>query len=148
MGKLKDIFSSGAEKLVGTIGDAIDKNVTNEEEKLSLKERISELVISAVLSMYQTRANIVIKEMDGNWLQRSWRPIIMLTCGAILVCMSFGWGTSSMSENLKIEVLGLLKMGIGGFIAGRSLEKITDKVTRNMDVSMLRKKERADKFEL
>ena len=40
----------------------------------------------------------------------------------------------------------LLKIGLGGYVIGRSAEKISDNVTKNADLSMLRKKDRKNNF--
>jgi len=47
MGKgiLKSIFSAGASKLVSSIGDAIDKNITSKEERLQLRKEIEGQVL-------------------------------------------------------------------------------------------------------
>jgi hypothetical protein len=80
--------------------------------------------------------------MKGNWLQKSWRPLTMLTMVIILVCKWFGLTNSEIPLELEVELMGLLKIGIGGYIAGRSLEKVAGKVTENIDMPFLKKKNR------
>lgn len=41
---LKTIFTSGASKLVESVGTAIDKNVTSKEERLKLKNDFTEII--------------------------------------------------------------------------------------------------------
>ncbi len=48
---LGKIFSMGAEKLVGAIGDAFDKNFTNKEERLKAEAEIQKLVTQHVQEM-------------------------------------------------------------------------------------------------
>jgi len=48
---LGKIFSIGAEKLVGAIGDAFDKNFTNKEERLKAEAEIQKLVTQHVQEM-------------------------------------------------------------------------------------------------
>ena len=63
----------------------------------------------------------------------------MLAFGTIVIIACF--------YNVKLNEVpdqfwGLLKIGIGGYIGGRSLEKITSKVTENVDLTFLKKKDR------
>ena len=72
----------------------------------------------------------IIAEAKGNWLQRSWRPILMLSFGFIVIYNKFaaplfGWPIPI----LEGEFWTLLQIGIGGYVVGRSAEKIADKIT-------------------
>ena len=76
------------------------------------------------------QTDIIIAEAKGNWLQRSWRPILMLSFGFIVIYNKFaaplfGW-TIPVLEG---EFWTLLQIGIGGYVVGRSAEKIADKIT-------------------
>jgi len=44
----------------------------------------------------------------------------MLTFLALVVCDSFGWLAFRLSE----EAWALLKIGLGGYVVGRSVEKV------------------------
>lgn len=48
---LGKIFSVGAEKLVGAIGDAFDKNFTNKEEKAKIELEVQKIVTAHVQEM-------------------------------------------------------------------------------------------------
>ncbi len=48
---LGKIFSMGAEKLVGAIGDAFDKNFTNKEEKAKAEAEIQKIITAHVQEM-------------------------------------------------------------------------------------------------
>ena len=56
-------------------------------------------------------------------MQRNWRPITMLTFLALVVCDSFGW----LANPLASEAWTLLQIGLGGYVAGRSVEKVMNK---------------------
>lgn len=51
-----------------------------------------------------------------------------------------------MAEQLKPEFWELLKLGLGGYVIGRSAEKIANSVTKNVDLPFLRKKDRKDVY--
>ena len=76
------------------------------------------------------QTEIIVAEAKGNWLQRSWRPILMLSFGFIIIYTKF---ISQLSAHLITPVLepefwSLLEIGIGGYVIGRSGEKIVDKL--------------------
>jgi len=56
----------------------------------------------------------------GSWLQRSWRPITMLTFLVLVVTDALGL----LPFRLAGEAWTLLQLGLGGYVVGRSGEKI------------------------
>ena len=76
------------------------------------------------------QTDIILAEAKGNWLQRSWRPILMLSFGFIIIYTKFISQLSShlVTPELEPEFWNLLDIGIGGYVIGRSAEKIADKV--------------------
>jgi len=71
-----------------------------------------------------------------SWLQKSWRPIVMLSFTFIVVYAFFiqpAFLPKSMDvrSTLPTQFWGLLELGIGGYVIGRSVEKVADKVTKN-----------------
>ena len=125
MSILNKIFSSAASGLVNSVGGVLDNLITSKEEKLKAKEAITKLIQDGMLSLYKLQVDVVKTEMTGNWLQRSWRPIIMLSFGWIIIYYYFiapVFGTPSIA--MPDNFWGLLKIGLGGYVVGRSAEKI------------------------
>ena len=138
---LNKILNSGAEKIIGTIGDAFDKNTTNNEERLAQKNELIDKVVSILQSVHTEQSNVLQTEMKGNWLQKSWRPVMMLSFGVILICKWFGL-TAAIEHELEMELMTIIKLGLSGYIGGRSLEKISENITKNSNISLLKKKDR------
>lgn len=130
------ILGRGAKETIDAIGNTIDK-IDKSDEKMSLQLRYKELIMEmegAYLS-YETRlldsqTKIVESETKGeSWLQRNWRPSLMVMCMFIifnnyLLVPYFGLPTATLDDHIWI----LIEMGVTGYVAGRSLEKITDKL--------------------
>ncbi len=127
---------------VDAVGKIVDNVFTNDEEKSEAKKQISELVLKSLNQVADAQAEVIKTEMKGNFLQKSWRPITMLTMVVILVCKWFAFTDSSIPLELEVELMSLLKIGIGGYIGGRSIEKVADKITKNIDMPFLKKKDR------
>jgi len=133
-------------KLFASVGDAIDRNVTSDEERLQQKSALAAqqaVILDAIFGMqekYLAAQQTVLKaELEhGNWLAKSWRPMTMLSFMGFVVW--FGIGTAFEipvpSESFINSMMGLIKLGMGGYIIGRSGEKIAVNV-----VGALKKKE-------
>lgn len=134
---IKDLFKSNLDKVIDSTGNAIDKLSTTKEEKLSFKNNLSQILADYSAYTYNTTLTALHNETKGNWLQRSWRPILMLAFGAIIITSCF---TPLQLNYVPEEFWNLLKIGIGGYVGGRTLEKVTDSISKNMDFSIYRKK--------
>ena len=109
--------------------DLIDNVHTSTEEKLSMQnalEKIRNEMTSKVLDLdaqlLASKTAIITAEANGQGiLQRNWRPVTMLTFLFLVVCDSFG----VLAFRLADEAWTLLQLGLGGYVIGRSAEKIT-----------------------
>jgi len=129
MGWLQKIFGGGESAggvLVGAGGFLKDARsaITGEADP----ERKAELLgkaLDVALSIMQTQSNVIVAEAQGkSWLQRNWRPITMITFLVLVVLNAF----ALLKNELAPEMWGLLKIGLGGYVIGRSAEKIVDKL--------------------
>lgn len=144
MGFLAGIFGKGAKELTESVGGIIDNLSTSDREKLKAKAQLTEIVFSALNNLQNAQRDIILAEAKGNWLQRSWRPLVMLTFTLMIVVGGFTT-IPYLADTSPFWVL--LKIGLGGYVIGRSAEKIADNVTRNTDLTFLKKKDRKDRYE-
>ncbi len=138
-GFLGSLFKGGAKDILEGTNNILDKVVTNDTERSNAKEELSEVVLNALNRMQEAQKEVLLAEMKGNWLQRSWRPMVMLTFTAMIVAGAF---TEIPYLADSSPFWSLLKIGLGGYVIGRSVEKVTKNVTANIDLPFLRKKER------
>jgi len=116
--------------------DLIDNLHTSEEERLEIKQKMFELQVNAFnkaeeyeQELLKAKASIIMAEAQGqSWIQRNWRPITMLSFLVLVICDSFGL----LAFRLADEAWTLLQIGLGGYVVGRSAEKIVPKVTDMM----------------
>ena len=107
------------------VRDLLDDLITNDEERLDAKRKIFETLKQRELELQRMQADVIIAEAQGNWLQRSWRPILMLAFGFIVVyCKFIGPLFDLRIPVLENEFWNLLQIGIGGYVIGRTGEKI------------------------
>ncbi|BDD08544.1 hypothetical protein FUAX_09760 [Fulvitalea axinellae] len=140
MSVFKKLFTEQGPKLVKTLTGFIDNINTTDEEKGKLKRQISEAVMNFFLNVLALQVQVITAEMNGNFLQRSWRPVTMLVFVAIIAYGHF------VDIEISPQLFPLVKIGLGGYVVGRSAEKIAKTVTQNMDLTFLRKKDRKDAY--
>ena len=132
-------------KLIGDIfkpaAELIDELHTSDEEKLQAKEKlmiIQSMAASKAMDyeskVLDSQAKIVLAEAKGqSWLQRNWRPILMMTVivilanNYILVPYLAMWTTKITVLTLPPKLYTLMEIGVGGYVVGRSAEKIVPK---------------------
>ena len=126
MGFLSKIFKPGGDTIKGTLEGAgslakdIRTAITGEippDKQAELEAKL----LSLESEIMKAQANVIMSEANGqSWLQRSWRPITMLTFLILVVLDSFGL----LPFRLASEAWGLLKIGLGGYVIGRSAERV------------------------
>jgi hypothetical protein len=119
--------------IVGLVGKAIDKAVPDAGQATELKAAIAAHIHQLAEIELKGAVDIILAEARGeSWLQRNWRPLLMMTCIAIIannyvlypyLKAIFGWG---VALELPESLWELLKIGVGGYVVGRSLEKGLD----------------------
>ena len=106
-------------------GKLIDRLWPNPEQKAQAQLALLELAQKGELAEFTGRAEIVKTEAASeNWLASSWRPILMLTFGALIVARWFGWAAPNLSEAEYLKLWSIVELGLGGYVIGRSAEKI------------------------
>ncbi len=74
----------------------------------------------------EVRGQVVQAEATGeSWLQRNWRPLTMVWFSALIGGYWFGYTPDNLSDEAVLSLFGLIKLGLGGYVIGRSAEKIT-----------------------
>ncbi|WIX34135.1 3TM-type holin [Salinicola sp. JS01] len=116
--------------VVSPILGIVDKAVTDKDEAARLKADITKLLITERSSTLDARMQVLLSEANGeSWLQRNWRPILMLVIVAIVannylvapyLGAMFGVG---LTLPLPQSLWDLMTLGVGGYIAGQTAER-------------------------
>ena len=118
-------------KVLETSLGIVDQLVPDKDLAAKIKAGIAQSVEDNAAKLDLAGASIVKAEAAGeSWLQRNWRPILMLTIVSIIfnnyVLAPY---LSLFTDKVAIIDLpgglwALLNVGVGGYVAGRSGEKI------------------------
>lgn len=137
MGILNSLFGGGLSTIIKPVGDIIDELHTSEDEKLAAKAKLLQIQADFTEKVMDYEAKLAIEqgetiraEANGSKLQRNWRPLMMLMFGYIVahnyivVPIAQMFGAHAPVLDLPPDLWSLLKIGIGGYVVGRSAEKI------------------------
>jgi len=80
--------------------------------------------VHTFLAVFVAQADIVKTEAaSAHWLAANWRPLLMLVFGGLIVARWFGWAAPNLSEAEYLKLWGIVELGLGGYVIGRSFEK-------------------------
>jgi hypothetical protein len=103
----------------------IERIWPNPEEANKAKLRLFELQQAGELQEMTGRLAVIQAEASSsNWLAASWRPITMLTFVTLIVARWFGWAAPELNEAEYLKLWSIVELGLGGYVIGRSVEKI------------------------
>ena len=117
---VKEIFSPAAK--------LIDDIHTSDEEKMQLKNELAKIENATTLKVIEYESQLLKAQTDiiaaeansASWIARNWRPMTMLTFLVLVVGDSLGL----LATPLAPEAWTMLQLGLGGYVVGRSGEKI------------------------
>ena len=111
--------------LLSGLLSVVDKAVEDKDQAGQIKARLNELALNGALQELEAAAKIIVAEAQGeSWLQRNWRPLLMVMFGVIiannyLVVPLF----NTPAAIIPPDMWDLLKLGVGGYVVGRTVEK-------------------------
>ena len=106
--------------------DIVDDVVKDKDAANNLKFQIQKQLIETKSTELEARAKIVLAEAQGSWLQRNWRPLLMLTLAGLVVAHWFGFTAPDISESVQNSLRNIVMIGVGGYVMGRSAQKVAD----------------------
>ena len=75
--------------LVSEISSVVDTLAVSSKEKKQIEADLVAAIARQEEALSQSQSSIIQAEAQGNWLQRSWRPIIMLVFATIVLIGTF-----------------------------------------------------------
>lgn len=121
-------------KVLDSVIGLVDKAVEDKDEAKRIKADLSKVFDNSDLSKFseqiQAQAKIITAEAKSeSWIARNWRPIIMLLFGVIIAnnYILYPWFSELFELDVMMpvppEMWALLKLGLGGYVVGRTVEK-------------------------
>ena len=119
------------EAITGEIGKTVRHIVKDPNQAALLEKEITKTVLANEGTFIESASKIIEAEAKSHWYASSWRPTLMYLLMAEIVWLTVGvpvLGLNDLTLAALAAVPGefwtLLMIGLGGYIAGRSGEKI------------------------
>lgn len=114
------VFKPAAE-LIDDLHTSDDERNKHKERLLNVQAAAMQRVFDYETKLLESKSKVVHAEASSkHWLTANWRPVTMLTFLGLVVGDSLGFLPNDLNE----EAWTLLKIGLGGYVIGRSGEKI------------------------
>ena len=137
-----DVLSGGVDKIVDSVGAAIDRNVTTDHERLKIQNELTQLKLNAQANAAKLEAELETKmeeSVTARWqadmssdepVAKRVRPYSLIYLLVVVSLLSFtdgNLGTFAVKEVYIDLFQALLLLVFGAYFGGRSLEKIMRK---------------------
>jgi len=115
--------------ILGQIGATVAASLFPDPQQAADRAKTEQSFAVALLqqsqAIEQAAAGIVKAEASsGNWLTSAWRPITMLTFVSLIVARWMGYSAPGITEAEVLKLWDIVQLGLGGYVIGRSAEKV------------------------
>lgn len=134
---LTDVITGGFTGVLTGIGDVLGRFIASPDKKLEAQLELTKVatdyqvqILLAEKDLAVQQASVIIAEAKSeSWIARNWRPLTMLTF-VFIVAFNYIIAPLFSVKALDIppDMWQLLKLGIGGYVIGRSVEKVVPDV--------------------
>lgn len=102
-------------------------------EKAKAEAEVMRQLLASQAEIDKATSEIIKTEAaSSHWLAANWRPLTMLTFVALIVARWFGWAAPNLTEPEYLKLWSIVEIGIGGYVIGRSFEKVVPTVASAM----------------
>lgn len=111
--------------ILPTLGRTIEKVVPDPALRDKLNAEITTALLANEAQIKRSAAEVIMAEVTGeSWLQRNWRPLLMVNFAVLINAYWFGMTPPNLSEARIEDLFQLVMIGVGGYVVGRSGEKM------------------------
>lgn len=124
--------------IVSAVMGAINKFQDRKMTEAEMKAEVEKAVLGTLTEVSKSQADVIMAETNSDdKLTRRWRPIVALTSFfsvwfvIILYPFLVAWGVLSQVRFGEVGLnwmFTLTSICVGGYIGGRTVEKVTDKI--------------------
>ena len=125
----------GVDGITNLISTAVTRIWPDKTKIAELDAELSKMAKSGELEVIASKFGVIQAEANSkHFITAAWRPITMLTFVAIIAnnyllypYLSLFWNQAPVLD-IPPDMWGLLKIGLGGYVVGRSAEKIASAI--------------------
>lgn len=117
--------------LLPVLGDLFKRWFPDPAEAAKAQQDMVMALLSQQAALNAATGDIIKAEAQSeHWLAACWRPILMLTFGALIVARWLGWSAPGISEAEVLKLWDIVQLGLGGYVIGRSIEKVAPQLAQ------------------
>ena len=121
--------------IIGPVTDLVSEFVEDKDKSNQLTAALNMRLSELMQAELEAQKQIVLAEAKGGILQRNWRPALMVWFAGLIGGYWFGFTPENLSEASINDLFDLVKLGVGGYVVGRSAEKIAQTVAPSLGKS-------------
>lgn len=115
--------------LAPIFGQIVGNLFPDPTEKAKAEAEVFRQLLAHQSEIESAAAKIINTEAaSSHWLAANWRPLTMLVFVGLIVARWFGWAAPNLSETEYIKLWSIVEFGLGGYVVGRSIEKIVPSI--------------------
>jgi hypothetical protein len=117
--------------LLPILGKVVGNLFPDPAEKAKAEAEVMRQLLASQAEIEQAASKIIQTEAAStHWLAANWRPLTMLTFVLLIVARWFGLAAPGLSEAEYIKLWSIVEFGLGGYVIGRSVEKIAPSIAQ------------------
>jgi hypothetical protein len=111
--------------LAPILGNIVKSKFPDPAEAAKAEAEVSAQLWQNAHQLNAAAADIIKTEAAStHWLASNWRPLTMIIFVLLIVARWFGWAAPGLSEAEYLKLWSIVEFGLGGYVIGRSVEKI------------------------
>jgi hypothetical protein len=115
--------------LVPILGKALGNLIPDASARAQAEAEVAKQLLASSAELERAAGEIVLAEARSeHFLAACWRPILMLTFGGLIVARWLGYSAPGISEAEVLKLWDIVQLGLGGYVIGRSAEKIAPQI--------------------
>jgi hypothetical protein len=115
--------------LAPILGRVVGSLFPDPEQKAKAEAEMMKALLTHQAEIEGAAAKIIQTEAAStHWLAANWRPLTMITFVALVVARWFGWAAPNLTEAEYLKLWSIVEFGLGGYVVGRSVEKIAPSI--------------------
>lgn len=119
--------------LTPIIGQIVGSLFPDPTEKAKAEAEAMRQLLSHQAEIESAAAKIIQTEAAStHWLAANWRPLTMLVFVGLIVARWFGWAAPGLQEAEYLKLWSIVEFGLGGYVVGRSVEKVAPSIAAAM----------------
>jgi hypothetical protein len=117
--------------LLPVLGDLFKRWFPDPAEAARAQQEMVMAMLAQQATLNATAGEIIQAEAKSeHWLTATWRPIVMLTLTAMIVARWLGLSAPGITEAEAVKLWDIVQLGLGGYVIGRSVEKVAPQLAQ------------------